>query len=82
MNNNKKITPEELARQLEELSEDQFQKVVEYVSFLKYSSRRATLAPMEERITELYRDFSERDRTLANAGIVDYRDMLRDEDEA
>jgi hypothetical protein len=80
--NNKNITPEELAAQLKELSADQFQQVVEYVAFLRYSARRATLAPMEERITELYRDFSERDRTLANAGVADYRDMLRDEDQA
>lgn len=78
MNNNR----ENLARELDGLSDDQLRQVADYVGFLKFQSRRTTMMALDSRIAGLYRDFAAEDRMLANSGLTEYRDMLRDEDRA
>lgn len=77
-----RIDPDDIARELSGMSQEQLRQVADYIAFLKFSTRRAILSAMDERASELYRDFGEQDRSLANSGVAEYRKSLKDEDQA
>lgn len=72
---------ERVARTIDSLSEPELRQVAEYLSFLRFRTRVQRKTPIDEkRLAELYAEFSNDDRQLAEEGIEDYNKDLLAED--
>ena len=74
------IITETIKQDLDELTTDQLQQVMDFIAFLKFQSKRRRLLLDPEQLAPLATDFAEEDRALAEAGMDDYADMLCRED--
>jgi hypothetical protein len=74
------VTSETLKQDLEQLTDEQLQKVADFIAFLKFRDKchRRVLNPA--RLAPLATEFAAADRILAEAGIEDYAAMLGQED--
>ena len=71
----------QVTRTVDSLSAPELRQVAEYLSFLRFRSRVKRKTPInEKRLAELYAEFSNDDRQLAEEGIEDYNNDLLDED--
>ncbi|MGD1853200.1 MAG: hypothetical protein ACFB2W_03025 [Leptolyngbyaceae cyanobacterium] len=75
------ISTETIKQDLDELTTDQLQQVVDFIAFLKFQSKRRRLLLAPEQLAPLATEFAEEDRALAEAGMDDYAAMLCQEDE-
>jgi hypothetical protein len=73
------VLKEAIAQELENLNEQQLQQVADFLAFLKYKSRVASLKIDEKQMAALYQ-FNEEDRKLAEEGIDEYAKSLQQED--
>lgn len=72
---------EKIDREIETLDEEQLREVANFISFLKFSSRLNHQTHLNlERVANLYKEFAEEDRKLAEAGMDDYAELLQAED--
>jgi hypothetical protein len=80
------VSTEALKQDLDLLTHNQLQQVADFVAFLKFRDRsqnqltQATLDPTQ--MANLFAEFADEDRALANAGMSDYTAMLQQEDRA
>ena len=66
---------------LDDLSEADFARVAEFLDFLKLRNRfHAASIPNEIQVAEMYAEFAEADRVLAEKGMPDYMAGLGQED--
>lgn len=74
-------TQEKINQQLEQLTEEQLTQVSEFIAFLKF--REKLINPMidTEKIAQLYQEFAEEDSQLAEQGMNEYNDLLKQEDQ-
>jgi hypothetical protein len=75
------VVKADLVREIECHDEAQLQEVEEFVAFLKFRSRYQFPAPLDrEKVAQLYGEFAEEDRALAEAGMAEYaRDLARED---
>lgn len=72
---------EQVTKTIESLSDSELHQVAEYLTFLKFRSRfRRKPSTNEQKLAELYADFADEDRQLAEEGIEEYRKKLLAED--
>jgi hypothetical protein len=72
---------EQVAHELDNLSDVELEQVAEYVAFLKFRARVSRMPALDEaQLTALYSEFSDEDRKLAEEGMSDYADGLAKED--
>ena len=72
---------EQVARELDSLSEAELKQVAEYVAFLKFRTRFNQMSSLDEaQLAALYSEFADEDRMLAEEGISDYAKGLAKED--
>lgn len=71
---------EQVLQDLNVLSEKDLEQVAEYVSFLKFRTRRKKKSVDESELAALYTEFAEEDRELAESGIEDFANGLSEED--
>lgn len=69
-----------LTQQLECLTKEQLQQVNEFINFLKFQAYSANLKINETQMAELYQEFADEDRQLAEQGMNEYEEMLSSED--
>ena len=74
------INKKYLTQQLDCLTKEQLQQVNDFINFLKFQARSANLKINETEMAELYREFAEEDRQLAEQGIEEYAELLSLED--
>ncbi len=83
------VSTEALKQDLDLLTQNQLQQVADFVAFLKFRDRsqnrlsqrphsQVTLDPTL--MANLFAEFADEDRALANAGMSDYTAMLQQED--
>ncbi|RMD99166.1 MAG: hypothetical protein D6814_06095 [Calditrichaeota bacterium] len=74
---------EQITKTINSLSEPELLQVAEYLSFLKFRSRiQKKISIDEKRLAELYAEFSDDDRQMAEEGIEDFhKDLLVEENE-
>ena len=72
---------EHLVREIGRFDEKQLYEIEEYVAFLKFRSRFMSPSFNEEQMAQLYGEFAEEDRNLAEEGITDCINSLTREDE-
>ena len=75
-------TKEKINQQLEQLSEEQLDQVSEFIAFLKFREKFINPIINTERISQLYQEFAEEDRQLAEQGINEYAELLKQEDQS
>ena len=75
------ISTESIKQDLDELTTDQLQQVIDFIAFLKFQSKRRRLLLNPEQLAPLATEFAEEDHALAEAGMDDYAEMLHREDE-
>ena len=75
-------TKEKINQQLEQLSEEQIDQVSEFIAFLKFREKFINHIINTERISQLYQEFAEEDRQLAEQGINEYAELLKQEDQS
>lgn len=69
---------ERVTRKIEQLPEDQLRMVEEYLAFLLFRARaRPKIHVNRQQLAALYAEAAEEDRTLAEEGMADYSDGLR-----
>ncbi len=73
---------EQIVQTLDGLSDIELKKVSEYVSFLKFRTRLKVISPLPDvsQLGNLYAEFAEEDRQLAEEDIEEYIDGLIKED--
>lgn len=69
-----------LTQQLDSLNEEQLKQVSDFIRFLKFQARSTNLQIDKTKMAELYREFAEEDRQLAEQGMNEYEEMLSLED--
>jgi hypothetical protein len=75
------VSTEDLKQDLDKLTHKQIQQVADFIAFLKFSDRRhhkVILDPTQ--MADLFAEFAEEDRALAEEGMSDYALMLQRED--
>jgi predicted alpha/beta-fold hydrolase len=76
------ITKERLKQDLDHFNDEQLKQVAEFMEFLKFQARLTAPAHNISQFADLYREFAQDDRTLAEVGIADYAEHLAGEDQA
>jgi hypothetical protein len=72
---------EEVAKQIDSLSESELRQVAQYLAFLKHKSKIQPLPEYDEQqLAALYAEFAEEDQELAEEGMTDYARALERED--
>ena len=75
------LTKEYIARELDTLNAVELKQVADFVAFLKF---RAAVWPeksaLDAETAQLYAEFAEEDRLLAEQGMADYYVTLQQED--
>ncbi len=69
-----------ITQELETLNEEQLREIADFIAFLKFRTRFARLQTDESQIAAPYSEFAEDDRELAEEGIDEYAELLRQED--
>jgi hypothetical protein len=69
-----------IAQELETLNEEQLRQVADFLSFLKFRSRSRHGKIDESQMAALYSEFAEEDQRLAEEGLDEYAELLRQED--
>lgn len=75
---------EQVAHDLDGLSEAELKQVAEYLAFLRFRSRLKSTSSLsgltETQLADLYAEFAAEDRKLAEEGMSDYAEGLMKED--
>jgi hypothetical protein len=65
---------EQVAQELDSLSESELKQVADYVAFLKFQARVKPLSELDEKqLAALYAESADEDRGLAEEGMQDLR---------
>jgi hypothetical protein len=76
------VSAEALKQDLDRLSHNQLQQVADFIAFLKFRSQHhARIVINPTHLADLFTEFADEDRTLAEAGMNDYAVMLQQEDQ-
>ncbi|MEG4117747.1 hypothetical protein QUB75_27615 [Microcoleus sp. K1-B6] len=69
-----------IQQELEKLDIEQLKQVFEFIAFLKFRARLATIPEIDEsNLAALYSEFAEEDRQLAELGMSEYAELLKHE---
>ena len=69
-----------IQQELEKLDLEQLKQVFEFIAFLKFRARLVTnLAVNETNLAALYSEFAEEDRQLAELGMSEYAELLKND---
>ena len=73
-------TKEQINQQFKQLNEEQLKQVANFIAFLKFREKLIKLNLNTEQLAQLYQEFAEEDRQLAEEGINEYANLLTQED--
>jgi hypothetical protein len=75
------VTREKITQDIASLNDLQLRQVAEFLDFLKFKEKGKLRRNFDEsEIAELYQEFGEEDRQLAENGLVNYAENLETED--
>ena len=73
-------TKEQINEQLNQLNEEQLNQVADFITFLKFREKLIKLNLNTEQLAQLYQEFAEEDRQVAEEGINEYAGLLIQEE--
>lgn len=69
-----------ITQELETLNEEQLRQVADFMAFLKFRLCSHRCKIDENQLATLYSEFAEEDQKLAEEGLDEYAELLRQED--
>lgn len=69
-----------ITQELETLNEEQLRQVADFMAFLKFRLRSRRWKIDESQLAALYSEFADEDQKLAEEGLDEYAELLRQED--
>lgn len=66
-----------ITQELETLNEEQLKQVADFMAFLKFRIRSRRWKIDESQLATLYSEFAEEDQKLAEEGLDEYAELLR-----
>lgn len=74
------ITRETIKQEIDRLSNEQLRAVADFIAFLKFRDQRQRVNLTANQLASLATEFAKEDRTLAEAGMDDYVELLGQKD--
>lgn len=74
------ITKEYLKQELDQFNESQLKQVADFIAFIKFQTRFSQPTADISQFANLYQEFAQEDRELAEVGISEYAELLNSED--
>lgn len=74
------ITKEYLKQELDQFNEKQLKQVADFIAFIKFQTRLSQPTADISQFANLYQEFAQEDRELAEVGISEYAEFLNSED--
>jgi hypothetical protein len=74
------ITKEILKQDIDHLDDEQLKQIADFIAFLKFQSKLSKSTPDLSQFANLYQEFADEDRELAEIGISEYTKSLENED--
>ena len=75
------ITKETLKQDIDHLNDEQLKQIADFIAFLKFQSKLSKSTPDLSQFANLYQEFADEDRELAEIGISEYTKSLEHEDQ-
>jgi hypothetical protein len=75
-----KITKENIKRDIDRLNDQQLKQIADFIAFIKFQTRFSQPTTDISQFANLYQEFAEEDRQLAETGISEYASLLNSED--
>ena len=74
------ITKESIKQELDHFNDEQLKQVADFIAFIKFQMRFSQQKIDVSQFADLYQEFAQEDRELAEAGISEYAELLNNED--
>lgn len=74
------ITKEALKKDIDRFNDQQLKQVADFIAFIKFQTRFIQQTTDINQFANLYQEFAEEDRQLAETGIAEYAALLNSED--
>jgi len=74
------ITKESLKQELEYFNDEQLKQIADFISFIKFQTKLTRQKTDVSQFANLYQEFPQEDRELAEVGITEYAEFLNSED--
>ena len=74
------ITKEILKQDIDHLNDEQLKQIADFIAFLKFQSKISQITPDFSQFANLYQEFADEDRELAEIGISECTKSLENED--
>jgi hypothetical protein len=74
------LTINEIHQEIDRLDYNQLKQLATFISFLKFQTNHSPVSFLSPETAQLYEDFAEEDRQLAEMGMTDYFTSLAQED--
>jgi len=74
------ITKETLKQELDRLNDEQLKQIADFIAFIKFQSKSSKPTPDFGQFANLYQEFADEDRELAEMGMSEYIKSLENED--
>ena len=75
------ITKETLKQDIDRLNDQQLKQIADFIAFLKFQSKISQITPDFSQFANLYQEFADEDRKLAEMGMSEYTQSLEHEDQ-
>jgi len=75
------ITKETLKQDIDRLNDQQLKQIADFIAFLKFQSKLSQQTPDFSQFANLYQEFADEDRELAEIGMTEYAQSLENEDQ-
>ncbi|MBD2183718.1 hypothetical protein [Aerosakkonema funiforme] len=76
------VTKEKINQEIARFNDEQLKQVAEFIHFIKFRRRCHQKVVDLPQFASLYQEFAQEDRELAEDGMADYIEQLRQEDRA
>jgi hypothetical protein len=76
------VTRETIQQEIEQLNDAQLKEIAEFIEFIKFRSKFQRKVTDLNQFASLYQEFAQEDRELAEIGMIDYAQQLRQEDQS
>ena len=74
------VTKESLKQEIDSFNDEQLKQVADFIAFIKFQTRLSKQTTDVSQFANLYQEFAQEDRELAEAGIFEYTEFLNNED--
>jgi hypothetical protein len=74
------VSKDSLIEQIDSLNEEQLKEVGHFIAFLKFRNRTSNWQIDSSKVAKQYKQFAEEDSLLAEEGMDEYANILKQED--